>query len=274
MKFPKYFLERFFHKISKLFFTFFGLYLFRSKDFNGIYPLPKFFQLWSYLNTDQQSKILPFLNLTCSQNSQDLLAIAMTQKNKTGYFVEFGACDGILYSNTLLLEKYLGWHGIVAEPGRIWHKDLKKNRSCIVETRCIFESSNQRIKFDEVQKVSQQIAPQISGISDVGSGDWTAKFRKLNSISYEVETISLVDLLNEYSAPSIIDFISIDTEGSEFEILKNFDFEKYRFNLLVVEHNYGKNREKIFQLMTSNGYERFLSEISGVDDFYVRRANP
>lgn len=269
MVFFKYFIHRFNNKLSKLLFSAFGIYVFRSKEFNAIYPLPKFFQLWSYLNAEQQSRILPYLNQTYSQNSQDLLAIALNQKNEPGFFVEFGACDGILYSNTYLLEKYLGWKGIVAEPARIWHEKLKQNRLCSIETRCIYESSKKFVDFKEVQKVSQQIAPQISGISNIGSKDWTEKLRKNNSISYSVETISLLDLLQEYSAPPVIDFISIDTEGSEYEILKSFNFEKYKFNLMVIEHNYGIYREKIYNLLIKNGYTRFLAQISGVDDFYI-----
>jgi hypothetical protein len=84
-----------------------------------------------------------------------------------------------------------------------------------------------------------------------------------------VRTISLVDLLDQHHAPQIIDFLSIDCEGSEFAILENFDFAKYRFRVIVCEHNFTPMREKIYQLLVSNGYRRVYEGFSYVDDWYV-----
>jgi hypothetical protein len=90
------------------------------------------------------------------------------------------------------------------------------------------------------------------------------------SASYEVETVTLGDLLLSHNAPKYIDFLSIDTEGSEFEILKTFDFSEYSFGLICVEHNFTKNRERISDLLTSNGYLQVLVEFSAFDDWYVQ----
>ena len=85
----------------------------------------------------------------------------------------------------------------------------------------------------------------------------------------EIETITLTDLLGEYHAPKIIDYISIDTEGSEFKILEVFNFEKYKFKIIQVEHNFTNDREKIFKLLSSKGYLRVFTSISKVDDWYI-----
>ena len=77
-------------------------------------------------------------------------------------------------------------------------------------------------------------------------------------------------ILDKYNAPEIIDYLSIDTEGSEFEILKNFDFGKYKFNVITCEHNFTPVREKIFKLLSENGYLRKYSDLSKWDDWYVR----
>ncbi len=87
---------------------------------------------------------------------------------------------------------------------------------------------------------------------------------------YAVETISLRDLLTKYNAPRRIDYISIDTEGSEFEILSPFDFDEYEFGVLTIEHNFGPHRDKIFRLLTRAGYMRKFENLSGLDDWYVR----
>jgi hypothetical protein len=70
-----------------------------------------------------------------------------------------------------------------------------------------------------------------------------------------VQTISLTDLLDNYNAPTFIDYLSLDTEGSEYEILKTFDFNKYKFGLIDVEHNYVEpRRTEIRKLLIDNNY--------------------
>jgi hypothetical protein len=71
---------------------------------------------------------------------------------------------------------------------------------------------------------------------------------------YFVDTISLIDPLSEYGAPHEIDYLSIDTEGSEYEILEAFDFEKFHIKIITCEHNYTTNRENIYSLLAKNGY--------------------
>jgi hypothetical protein len=97
---------------------------------------------------------------------------------------------------------------------------------------------------------------------------------RANSLVYQVKTVSLRDLLRSYNAPLEIDFLSIDTEGSEYSILRDFDFGEYRFNLICVEHNYTSSRDKLFDLLVSNGYKRIYTELSKFDDWYVRSDNP
>jgi hypothetical protein len=62
-----------------------------------------------------------------------------------------------------------------------------------------------------------------------------------------------------------IDYLSIDTEGSEFMILKDFDFARYTFRVITVEHNYTSQRRELFELLTSVGYQRVYPEISQFD---------
>jgi hypothetical protein len=89
-------------------------------------------------------------------------------------------------------------------------------------------------------------------------------------MTYNVETISLLDMLDKYNAPSIIDYMSIDTEGSEYEILKAFDFNRYKFKVISCEHNFTSARDSIHRLLESKGYERKYEHLSQWDDWYVR----
>jgi hypothetical protein len=109
----------------------------------------------------------------------------------------------------------------------------------------------------------------MSTINSFSSSDIHANARR-NKKLYRVETISLNDLLSQHNAPTTIDYISIDTEGSEYEILSAFDFSKYTVKIFTIEHNFSDNREKVFQLMSKFGYERVQTEISEYDDWYLK----
>ena len=116
----------------------------------------------------------------------------------------------------------------------------------------------------------QAKSPLLSTIERFSSSDHHRNLRK-NGESYLVETLSLNDFLIKYNAPNVVDYLSIDTEGSEYAILENFNFNKYKFRVITVEHNYTKNRQKIFDLLTNNGYLRKYEELSMFDDWYVLR---
>jgi FkbM family methyltransferase len=195
-----------------------------------------------------------------SQLGQDLLALASSKFARNGYFVEFGATDGRFLSNTLVLEESFGWNGILAEPSPQWHAELCENRSCHIDNRAVWSETGVELEFFDAT------SPELSTIGDFATHDNHS--RKLSSAE-KVITVSLVDLLDQYQAPSFIDYLSVDTEGSEFEVLKSFDFSKYRFGLITVEHNFTPMRQQLHDLLTSNGYKRILTTYSVFDDWYV-----
>lgn len=85
-----------------------------------------------------------------------------------------------------------------------------------------------------------------------------------------MSTISLNDLLSRFEAPREIDYLSIDTEGSELDILSALDFDRWNIKLITVEHNRTPMRKGLFDLLTSKGYRRKLESISFMDDWYIR----
>jgi FkbM family methyltransferase len=218
-----------------------------------------------FLQNLPEAWVLPTLKLierSHGQFHQDLVALAANGFKRDGYFVEFGATNGVDLNNTLLLEREFGWTGILAEPARCWHDGLRASRSCAIETRCVWTSSGETLRFNEVDYA------ELSTISAFSGGDSRESERKKGR-TYDVQTIALVELLQLHQAPSVIDYLSIDTEGSEFDILNAFDFSKYRFRVITCEHNYSPAREKIRKLLAGHGYRSVLSEISLVDDWYV-----
>jgi FkbM family methyltransferase len=205
---------------------------------------------------------LKLLKHSTSQFRQDIFALSESRYKRQGYFVEFGATNGVELSNSHLLEREFGWRGILAEPARIWHDELRRNRNCDIETRCVWSRTGERVVFNQADYA------ELSTVARFSACDQYEAARKYGR-SYTVETISLLDMLQKYGAPSSIDYLSMDTEGSEFEILSNFDFNKYQFGAITCEHNYAPVRQSIRRLLESHGYVRKFEDISQVDDWYV-----
>lgn len=184
-----------------------------------------------------------------SQLGQDLEVVKFYDNKQDGFFIEVGASDGLQLSNTYLLETKYNWKGICCEPIPKNFEKLVKNRpnsTCYKEA--VYSESGLTLIFDIANGMDL-----LSGISEHIDAHKSTVNR--NKTSIEVKTITLLDVLDNANAPSFIEYMSLDTEGSEFEILKNFDFEKYTFGLIDVEHNFIEpRRTEIKNLLLSKGY--------------------
>jgi FkbM family methyltransferase len=220
----------------------------------------EFIELVNELKLDNE--LIKFFNESKSQILQDLFVIFKLNFKKNGFFVEFGATNGINLSNTHLLEKQFNWNGILVEPCRKFQNELINNRNCHIDFRCVYDKTGDLIVFNEVEE------GELSTINEYSNSDGHNNKRE-KGLKYEVETVTLESLLIKYSSPNIIDYLSIDTEGSEFDILKIFNFDKYQFKIITVEHNYTKNRDKIKNLLESKGYTRIYEKFSRCDDWYI-----
>ena len=207
-----------------------------------------------------------------SQLAQDLQVLAFYKQKHNGYFVEIGASDGVALSNTYLLEKEYNWKGICVEPLPNEFAKLKQNRSAICSDRAIFNTSNRVLKF-VIKDCSL-----CSGISET-----LDESVKIDNVVYkrgpnddvrsviDVTSITLNDLLISSNAPHFIDYLSLDTEGSELEVLKSVDLNTYTFGIIDVEHNYVEpRRTQIRELLESNNY-MFHSE-NKFDDHYIHKS--
>jgi FkbM family methyltransferase len=217
------------------------------------------------MNRESQTDFLDFvtaaLRSSFSQRFQDLWFLWESGFARSGYFVEFGALNGRDFSNSYVLER-LGWQGVIAEPHPDYEKALHANRTCTISTKCVYSRSGETVQFNIVAG-----RPALSSIGHLTSDDdkkaLRAKFRAI-----DVPTISLADLLTQSGAPPVVDCLSIDTEGSETEILSAYDFAARRIRCISVEHN-DVQREALYRLLTGQGYRRKFEDVSGHDDWYV-----
>ena len=219
----------------------------------------------SHLTPEQSHKLLPYMMASKSQIAQDLFVLSQCGFKKNGFFIEFGATDGVELSNSYLLEKNFDWRGILAEPAKAWHEALFRQRGgdkVSIETDCVWTETGKELLFNETED------RELSAIDSIGADDVHRAARDKGK-KYVVNSISLLDLCKKHNAPSVIDYLSIDTEGSELLILQAFDFAQYRFNIITCEHNYTPARDDIYNLLLSKGYKRVLEKISQWDDWYI-----
>lgn len=182
-----------------------------------------------------------------------------------GYFVEAGAGDGLELSNTVYLEEALGWNGLCVEPSR-QYVALQTNRKCYVSNACLAAESGRLVEFVESESSIEYGADPCSHFS--GINDHLKRYR-VNGSPRMVTTTSLTDVLDDFQAPAFVHFLSLDTEGSEFEILSGMRFDRCAFGAIAVEHNRMEpTRSKIRNLLESNGY-RFVRAVEW-DDWYAK----
>jgi len=259
-KSPKHLLKRFFNLFGIAITTTTNLNYLESACHCGSKSDIEFLSAMPSRHVERLIKLLKHSN---AQIRQDLMVLSTLNFKESGFFVEFGATNGISLSNTNLLETHFGWKGILAEPAKSWQQELKINRPrSKIDFRCVYSASHQKMMFKETN------VKELSTLEIFMSNDMHTSNRELGK-TYLVETVSLMDLLIENNAPEQIDYLSIDTEGSEYDILKNFDFQRFHFKIITCEHNNTANKELIYELLTSNGYTQIYDEISKIDDWYI-----
>lgn len=191
--------------------------------------------------------------------------IFLNQKN--GFFVEIGAHDGISYSNTYYFEKNLNWHGICIEPHPERFRELIKNRNN--DTVCLpvaIANCDGESKFLQIQGGPEM----LSGLLDHYDPNHLLRINKELGLYGGEKTIinvkifKLQTIFDNYGITHI-DLLSIDTEGSELEILKSIDFSKTNISVILVENNYKSNL--IYTYLTSKNYRKIKT--LDADEIYV-----
>lgn len=203
-----------------------------------------------------------------SQFGQDEFVVSMFGGMRDGFFVEAGAYDGVQGSNTLLLEQCYGWSGICVEPNDRQFARLVRNRACRCVHACLYERETE-IEFVEDAASGAGI---LDSYHPAQLEFVTSAYKVPLDVSGRPKTVTkttrtIKSVLEECSAPRVIDYFSLDTEGSELAILRSFPFDEYSIRLLTVEHCWLPNRERIQELLESRGFHRV--ETLGIDDCFV-----
>ena len=160
-------------------------------------------------------------------------------KNKeNGFFIELGAFDGLVQSNTAFFEKYKNWTGVLVEPSREKYEECLKNRpnSECFNFACSFEEKE--VKFNHENGMMTKIV--------IGEGD------------YSCEAIRLENILDQCDIPPNIDFLSLDVEGYELEVLIGINLDKYRPNYMLIEL-WDTNQDEVNNFLEKNNYKCLMN---------------
>jgi FkbM family methyltransferase len=193
-----------------------------------------------------------------SENGQDLFALFANKFKRHGTFLEFGAYDGITFSNTFLLEKQLNWSGVLVDPIPKHFDQMRLNRNCISIHAAITVSNKEFVKI--LESPASNLSKPVSK-------------RSITDKTHRVPAYTLTEIMDKYFLAKSLDFLSIDVEGEDLEILASVDFSKYEINAICVEHNNRINSKEILKYMESD-YELVWSEYSGNDFWFMRRVQP
>ena len=193
-----------------------------------------------------------------SQLGQDIWVVQFFQGNQKGFFLEIGAGDGLWISNTLLLEREFGWNGILVEPTSAFEKLIKNRPNCICDNSCISSERKTVALFEIFDRGQAELnnLPENTLLSvvrediDVKEGDSLNSYWGVFRKAYKKESVRLEDILKKYNAPNIIDYFSLDVEGYEYEILRNFNFQEYVFLCLSIE----RPSKELQYLLKDKGY--------------------
>lgn len=199
-----------------------------------------------------------------AQNREDIILSGFFSNQKSGYYIDIGANDPSADSVT----KYFydkGWKGINIEPIKSLYEKLKEARPR--DTNLNFGISNKsgRAKFREYKTYHG-----LSTFDSVMQEDYDDNQEDKNLrdfIEYEVEVKTLKQVLDEQKVATTINFLKVDVEGYEYEVLEGNDWSKYRPQVICIESNH-ISKDWRPQLL-ENGYQYCFND--GLNDYYVAK---
>jgi FkbM family methyltransferase len=181
-----------------------------------------------------------------------------------GLFVEAGALDGLLDSNTLFFERERRWRGILIEANPTLLPELRANRPLATVIGCALDGAAGEAEFEVVSGRFYG----WSGFTAFPEGAARRASEQRRTVT--VRTRPLGDVLREHAVHAV-DYLSLDVEGAEFDVLSAYPFTEIPIRVLGVEDNSGSN-QRLAALLTDRGFRK-LARV-GVDDFWINQGEP
>ncbi len=180
-----------------------------------------------------------------------------------GTFVDLGGYDGVHGSNTLFFELMHGWNGLLLEPSPKPYDKAASFRRCHCLKLAVAKAAGEA-RFLEVSDGYTMMSGLVESFhAEVRAHLADHPSHKQAEIT--VRTTTLDSLLRSHGLRKI-DFISMDIEGAELQVLEGFPFDSYDVRAWIIENR--QRNEIIAGIMRKNGYKR--ANMLGGDDIYLK----
>lgn len=206
--------------------------------------------------------------VSSGQAEQDVFTFKHLGNKANGFFVDLAANHYKSLSNTYALETQMGWNGICIEANPEYYEGILANRRCKLVTNPVTSYSNMEIIFylrSEIGSIVSTDRPVDLNATSIsrGTGLISKAYKKMN-------TVTLERILDYFQAPHVIDYLSLDIEGSEYNAMHHFDFGQYKFLTMSVE----RPVEKLHHLLMIHGY-RYVTRLAAFGDvIYIHHTHP
>lgn len=196
-----------------------------------------------------------------AQFGEDTILLEIFRNRSTGFCAEVGAHDGVTGSTTLAFER-IGWQCLLVEPNPDLTEHIQRNRSCTLATRAASAAEGSAVFYvaDHAVMSTLDIGRRQRRVSGAGG--------RLRAI--EVQTARLDTLLADAGFEHL-DFLTIDVEGHELEVLKGFTLERFTPRVVIIEEEVPYRRSKVARHMCAHGYINFRR--TGVNEWYALRSD-
>ena len=184
-------------------------------------------------------------------------------------FIEIGSCD----FNTLNHLYYDGWQGIIVEPVKKYLDNLEKHPTIVYVNSALDTKNGERDLWMCPEKYFQK-SRDFKGMSsfhrDIHHGSMAGEEMlndrgvPVHTEKIKVETITWDTLVEKYNI-QWVDYLKIDTEGHDWEILKSIDLNKIKPKVIKVEHKHSGKLREIVNYLHTHGYhvEEFYYDVMG-----------
>jgi len=199
-----------------------------------------------------------------SQAGQDRVIDRLLQEKTGGVFADIGGYDGVTGSNSLFFEVFRGWSGILVEPSPTQLRKAEQVRRC----PCLGYAVAGEAADMAFMEITEGYT-QMSGFLDSYDRDLLTQVRgdaRHKEVIHQLQAKPLADILTE-AGLSQIDYLSLDVEGGEMDILQSFPFDSFDIEFWSIENN--NQSSQLPELMQDRGYD--LIEFAGVDDLFRKR---
>jgi len=196
-----------------------------------------------------------------SQDGEDMILKAIYEQKKgyKGFFVDVGAHHPVRYSNTNYFYKR-GWKGINIEPTPSAIGAFNTFRKRDINLNIGIGPEKTKLKFycfnePALNSFSEQVSKKIDAES--------VKYKIIKEL--DIDVLPLGDVLDQHLPVNTpIDFLSIDVEGLDYQVLLSNNWDKYKPGVILVEENVNVddlNRSPIYQFLKGKGYSFFAKTL-------------